>query len=131
MSFHCSSSSSMRITHTDTHRLDEQWYWYGSGFPPCSIINHLKGSLLSGPFLLFLHQPLPPLLPHSGPFGPKDSNDSETTARKKKKRCFIALWHCTEPAERRFSCGRTFSVNTLAFLQSLKDLMMLFVWKYV
>lgn len=95
-------------THTRTHRLDEQWYWYGSGFPPCSRINHLKGNLLSGPFLLFLTL-LPPL-PHTGPFGPKYSN-SETTSGKK-KRCLRALWRRTEPEERRFNCGRTFPQTT-------------------
>lgn len=94
-------------TNTHTH-TDEQWYWYGSGFPPCSRINHLKGSLLSGPFLLFLSL-LPPLL-HLGPFGPKYSN-SETTSGKK-KRCLRALWQCTEPEERRFNCGRTFPQTT-------------------
>lgn len=99
-------------THTHTHiQVGEQWYWYGSGFPPCSTINHLKGSLLSGPFPPFPQSSLP----HSGPFGPKDSNDSETSARKKKQKvlgCSMAL----QRAKRQMlHGGRTFSRKKTGF----------------
>lgn len=83
---------------THTHILvGEQWYWYGSGFPPCSTINHLKGSLLSGPFPPFPQSSLPQVL-----LAPKIQTTVKHQQERKNKRCLVALWHRREPKDRCF-----------------------------
>lgn len=80
-------------THTHTHiQVGEQWYWYGSGFPPCSTINHLKGSLLSGPF-----PPLPQSFPPSlRSFWPQRFKRQWNISKKEKTKGALLLYGIAE-----------------------------------
>lgn len=92
-------------THTHTYRLVNSGIGMVVASLPVLQLIILKAVFYQDPFLLFLN----PSLPHSGPFGPKDSNDSETSARKKKQKVLCCSMASQRAKRQMLHCGRRFS----------------------